>query len=278
VRVVRTIAELRSWRRTLDGDVGLVPTMGFLHEGHLSLVRAARGENALALVSIFVNPTQFGPSEDLHRYPRDEARDLRLLESEGVDTVFAPSVDEMFPAGYATYIDPGPLAGRLEGASRPGHFRGVATVVLKLLNVAQPHRAYFGQKDAQQLTVIRHVVRDLNVPVAIVGMPIVREPDGLALSSRNVYLSSAERGAALVLSRALAEARDAFAAGERNAERIRATMRARIDAEALARCDYVSVADAATLDELDVIGAPALASLAVFIGSTRLIDNATFTP
>ena len=266
---------MRAWRSAVAGDVGLVPTMGYLHEGHLSLVRAAREANAHVVTSIFVNPTQFAPNEDLSRYPRDEARDLALLEVERVDAVFAPSVEEMYPDGFSTYVTVEGLTSRLEGASRPTHFRGVTTVVLKLLNAVQPQRAYFGRKDAQQLAVIRHMVRDLDVPVEIVGLPIVRDADGLALSSRNVYLTADQRQAALALSRSLRAAAKLFAGGERDATVIRARVEALLAAEPLAAVDYVSVADAESLEELERIDRPALVSLAVRFGSTRLIDNTT---
>lgn len=273
MRVIRTVGELRALRRALPGDVGFVPTMGYLHEGHLSLVRAARAENAHAIVSVFVNPTQFGPGEDYERYPRDEERDLALLQAEQVDAAFVPPVEEIYPAGDATFVEVAHLTERLEGAHRPGHFRGVTTVVAKLLNIVQPRRAYFGQKDAQQLLVVRRMVRDLHLDVEIVGLPTVREPDGLALSSRNAYLTPKEREAALVLFRALRRAEELFAAGERGGEALRAAMREVIAREPLARVDYVSVADAESLEELERIEGPALASLAVRIGGTRLIDN-----
>jgi pantoate--beta-alanine ligase len=275
LQVIRTVTDTRAWRRSVAGSVGLVPTMGFLHEGHLSLVRAARSQNDQVAVSIFVNPRQFGPKEDLARYPRDEARDLALLEAEGVDAVSAPGVEEMYPHGFSTYVSVKGLTSRLEGASRPTHFRGVTTVVLKLLNIVQPDRAYFGRKDAQQLAVIRRMVRDLDLSVTIEGLPIVRESDGLAMSSRNVYLTPKQRAAALVLSRSLHLAEDLFAAGERDASTIRTAMRALIEAEPLAQLDYISVADGMTLDELQCIDAPALVSLAARFGSTRLIDNTT---
>ena len=273
MRVITTIAELRTARAALQGTTGLVPTMGYLHEGHLSLVRRARAENDHVITTIFVNPTQFGPSEDLTRYPRDLPRDLALLEAEKVDLVFAPDVSEMYPPGFGTFIDVGPIAAPLEGAARPGHFRGVATVVCKLFAITSPHRAYFGQKDAQQTLVIRRMTLDLNLPVEIVVCPIVREPDGLAMSSRNVYLNPEERRAATVLFRALRAAQERFAAGERNGDALRAAMRAVIDAEPLARADYVSVADLDDLRELETVTGRALASLAVRIGTTRLIDN-----
>jgi pantoate--beta-alanine ligase len=275
VKVLRTVADMRAWRDRTRGSVGLVPTMGYLHEGHLSLVRAARAANDTVVTSVFVNPTQFGPNEDLARYPRDEARDLALLEAESVDVVFAPPVEQVYPEAFSTYVAVEGLTARLEGASRPTHFRGVTTVVLKLLNIVQPHRAYFGRKDAQQLAVVRRMARDLDVPVEIVGMPIVREPDGLAMSSRNAYLSPEERRAALVLSRALHVAEELYSSGERFGATIRARMSDEVSAEPLASLDYVSVADTQTLDELEHIDRPALVSLAVHIGATRLIDNTT---
>jgi pantoate--beta-alanine ligase len=273
MRVITTIAELRTARAALQGTTGLVPTMGYLHEGHLSLVRRARAENDHVITTIFVNPTQFGPSEDLTRYPRDLPRDLALLEAEKVDLVFAPDVSEMYPPGFGTFIDVGPIAAPLEGAARPGHFRGVATVVCKLFAITSPHRAYFGQKDAQQTLVIRRMTLDLNLPVEIVVCPIVREPDGLAMSSRNVYLNPEERRAATVLFRALRAVQERFATGERNGDALRAAMRAVIESEPLARADYVSVADLDDLHELETVTNRALASLAVRIGTTRLIDN-----
>lgn len=272
-----TIHELRAARTALPPGqtVGLVPTMGYLHEGHLALVAAARAANAIVAVSIFVNPAQFGPNEDFSRYPRDEARDLRLLAAAGVDWVFLPPPAEMYPPGYQTYVEVRDVTTRLEGAVRPGHFAGVATVVAKLFNLVQPTRAYFGQKDAQQVVVLRRMVRDLNFPLELVVRPTEREPDGLARSSRNVYLNPEERVAALCLSRALHAAEAQWQAGARNGATLRAAMQAVLDAEPLARPDYVSVADPETLEELQAIapGQGALASLAVRIGRTRLIDN-----
>ncbi len=276
--VTRTVADFRAWRASASGTLGLVPTMGYLHEGHLSLVRAAKRDNARTAVTIFVNPTQFAPNEDLARYPRDEARDLVLLESDGVDAVFAPSPDEMYRPDASTFVSVEKLTDRLEGASRPTHFRGVTTIVLKLFQIAQPDRAYFGRKDAQQLAVIRRMVRDLNVPVEVVGLPIVREPDGLAMSSRNVNLTPEQRRAALVLSKSLRLAESLFAAGQRDAEEIRASMRSLLAAEPLAVLDYISVADASSLDELTTVDRPALVSLAARFGATRLIDNTTLDP
>ncbi len=273
MQVARTITEARAIRRALPGTWGFVPTMGYLHEGHLSLVRRARAENDHVAVSIFVNPTQFGPHEDYNRYPRDLERDLRLLEPLGVDLVFAPPVEEMYPPGFQTWVVVEEVTRPLEGAARPGHFRGVATVVTKLFNIIQPDRAYFGQKDAQQAVVIRRMVQDLNIPVEIVVCPTVREPDGLAMSSRNTYLSPEERRAATVLFRALQAAKARYEQGERDAERLRAIMREVIQAEPLARLDYVSVADPETLQELSRVEDRALLSLAVYIGKTRLIDN-----
>jgi pantoate--beta-alanine ligase len=274
MQVVTTVAEMRRLRAQMAGSVGLVPTMGYLHEGHLSLVRHARAENEHLVVTIFVNPTQFGPEEDYQRYPRDPERDLRLLAQEGTDAVFMPGVEEMYPSGFDAWVEVGEsLTGRLEGASRPGHFRGVTTVVAKLLNIVQAQRAYFGQKDGQQLAVIRKMAADLNMGVEIVAVPTVREPDGLAMSSRNTYLSPEERRAATVLWRALCRARELFDGGERRAEVIREGMRDVLASEPLASVEYVSVADAETLAELETVDRPAMVSLAVRIGSTRLIDN-----
>ena len=279
MKVVTTIEELRSARRELRAPVGLVPTMGFLHAGHLSLAQAARQENAGVIVSIFVNPTQFGPQEDLDAYPRDLKRDLRLLEAEGVDLVWTPTTEEMYPADFQTEVHVKNVTQPLEGAYRPGHFVGVATVVAKIFNAAQPDRAYFGQKDAQQVVVIQQMTRDLHFPIEIVVRPIVREADGLAMSSRNTYLNPQERAAAVVLYQALQKARAAFEAGERDAGRLREVMAYVIEAEPLAHRQYVSVADSANLQEIDgQITRPALASMAVYIGKTRLIDNQLLQP
>jgi pantoate--beta-alanine ligase len=248
--------------------------MGYLHEGHLSLVRAARSECASVVVSIFVNPTQFGPAEDLNSYPRDLRRDLQLLEKEGVDLVWAPEAEEMYPPGFQTWVTVEEIARPLEGSMRPGHFRGVATVVAKLFNAVQPQRAYFGQKDAQQAAVIRQMTRDLNFNLEIIVCPIVREPDGLAMSSRNTYLNPQERQAATVLYRSLSAARQAYQSGEREADRLRQVMTEVIQNEPLARLQYVSCADADTLQEITGrISGRALLSMAVFVGKTRLIDN-----
>jgi pantoate--beta-alanine ligase len=278
MQIATTVEEMRSLRRAMTGDVGLVPTMGYLHEGHLSLMRAARTQNDHVVASCFVNPTQFGPGEDFERYPRDPERDLSLLRDQRVDVVFMPPVEEMYPEGASTFVEVQGITEVLEGAHRPGHFRGVTTVVAMLFNIVRPTRAYFGRKDAQQLAVVRKMVRDLHFDVEIVGIPTVREPDGLAMSSRNAYLSPAERAAALGLSRALRRAEELFTAGERDAERLRQAMRELIAQEPLAQVDYVSVADAETLRELERVEGPALASLAVRIGRTRLIDNVTLAP
>ncbi|HEY7293394.1 MAG TPA: pantoate--beta-alanine ligase [Dehalococcoidia bacterium] len=252
----------------------MVPTMGYLHAGHLSLVERARAENERLAVSIFVNPTQFGPSEDLATYPRALDRDLALLRDAGVDLVFTPGAATIYPPGFDTWVEPGAIAARLEGAARPGHFRGVCTVVLKLFTIVQPDRAYFGEKDAQQLRVIQRMVADLNLPLSVVPMPIVRERDGLAMSSRNSYLSAEERRAALVLSRGLRAAEERWRAGETGADVLRRTVLEIIEHEPLASADYVSLADGRTLAELDTAEPGALLSLAVRIGKTRLIDNA----
>jgi pantoate--beta-alanine ligase len=274
MHVFETIAAFRAARKSFGGSLGLVPTMGYLHDGHLELVRRAKAECDHVAVSIFVNPTQFGPREDLARYPRDLPRDLDLLRNEGVDLVFTPTADEMYPPDYSTYVEVEHVTAPLEGARRPGHFRGVATVVCKLFNIASADRAYFGQKDAQQTVVIQQMVRDLNLPIAIVVVPTVREPDGLAMSSRNVYLSREERAAAPVLYRALSLAKDQYGRGERDAGTFRDSMQQLIGAEPLAQIEYVSVADPVTLQELEgPIERGALLSLAVRFGATRLIDN-----
>jgi pantoate--beta-alanine ligase len=277
--------ELRA-RTIAQPILGLVPTMGALHAGHLSLVAAARAQCGLVAASIFVNPTQFGPDEDFSRYPRDFDSDRTQLESAGVDILFAPSAETMYPASNTTFVDPGPIGDRLDGASRPGHFRGVATIVTRLFNIAQPDRAYFGQKDAAQIAVLRHIVRDLNLPVEIVACPIVREPDGLAMSSRNGYLSPAERLRALVLARALAAAESLAHSGETSADALRAAM---LDAFAApnpsplsrdvpTRLDYAAVVHPDTLLPLDDASHGALLAVAAFIGNTRLIDNLLLPP
>jgi pantoate--beta-alanine ligase len=269
-----SLQELFTARRLLSRPVGLVPTMGYLHEGHLSLVRAARADCASVVVSIFVNPTQFGPNEDLEAYPRDLPRDLELLAQEGVDLVWTPAPGDMYPPGYQTWVGVEQITQVLEGQVRPGHFQGVTTVVAKLFNAVQPQRAYFGQKDAQQAAVIRQMVRDLNYPLDIIVCPIVREADGLAMSSRNVYLNPAERKAAIVLYRALSAAASAYQDGERNANILRRILIETISNEPLARLQYVSCAHPDNLQELEgLLRGPALLSMAVYIGKTRLIDN-----
>ncbi|MEK7310616.1 MAG: pantoate--beta-alanine ligase [Chloroflexota bacterium] len=273
MQTVITLLDLRKTRRALTGSFGLVPTMGALHEGHLSLVRRARAENDHVGVSIFVNPTQFGPNEDLSKYPRPIERDLQLLEAEGADLVWMPTPDMVYPPGFQTYVTVENVTQPLEGGHRPNHFRGVATVVAKLFNVFTPDRAYFGQKDAQQAVVVKRMAADLNFPLEIVVCPTVREPDGLAISSRNVYLSAEERKAATVLYRALSAAKEAFDNGERDGEKLRAIMSSIIAAEPLARADYVSAADPDTLAELNRVHNGVLLSMAVRIGGTRLIDN-----
>jgi pantoate--beta-alanine ligase len=273
MNTVTTLSELRHARADLVEPVGLVPTMGYLHEGHLSLVRQARKDNACVITSIFVNPSQFGPQEDLEAYPRDLPRDLNLLANEGIDLVWTPSVAVMYPEDFQTWVTVEEITTRLEGNQRPGHFRGVATIVAKLFNATNPQKAYFGQKDAQQAAVIRRMVQDLDMPVQIVVCPIVREADGLAMSSRNVYLSAAERQSAPLLYRALQTARDAHNQGEKSAERLRQLMLAVLAQTSLARPQYVSCADPETLQELDWVNERALLSMAVYFGKTRLIDN-----
>jgi pantoate--beta-alanine ligase len=273
MQVVGPIFEIRALRQQLSGTVGFVPTMGYLHEGHLALIKQARIENSAVIVSIYVNPTQFGPREDFGAYPRDLDRDLELLRGGGTDIVFVPSDDEMYPPEFSSWVDVEKVTERLEGASRPGHFRGVATVVAKLFNIVQPSKAYFGQKDAQQVIVIKRMVSDLNMGIEIIVVPTLRESDGLAMSSRNIYLSPRERQAATILFKALTLARQLREGGEKDAEEIRRQMTSLIQKEPLAQIDYVSIADAETLEELDLLDRPALASLAVRIGRTRLIDN-----
>ena len=273
MQVIDSVAEFRHVYGQAEKPLGLVPTMGFLHEGHMALVRRARAENATATVSIFVNPTQFGPNEDFATYPRDMDSDLAKLEAAGVDFVFAPPVEEIYPSGFDTYVDVGRIGHRLEGEHRAGHFQGVATVVCKLLTIVRPDRAYFGQKDAQQCLVVKRLNEDLNLGAEIVVCPTVRDIDGLALSSRNVYLSDTEREAALSLHGALLLAAQLSSQGESSASAIRKRMRQAITKFPAASIDYISIADADNLDELDIIDRPALVSLAVRIGKTRLIDN-----
>jgi pantoate--beta-alanine ligase len=272
MRKVSTLDELRKTRLSLDGTVGLVPTMGFLHEGHLSLIRRAREECSHVVVSIFVNPTQFGPKEDLAKYPRDLERDFRLIEPY-TDLVWTPTPEIMYPTGYQTWVEVEAMTRPLEGAMRPGHFKGVTTVVAKLFNAIQPHKAYFGQKDAQQVAVIRRMTLDLNFPIEIVVCPTAREADGLAMSSRNVYLDDEQRKAATILFRALNAAKELFEKGDRDAEILREKMKEVLAGEPLAEVQYVSCADYDTLEELGEIKGKGLLSMAVFIGKTRLIDN-----
>jgi pantoate--beta-alanine ligase len=271
--VVRTRAELREALAAAPRPVGLVPTMGWLHEGHRALMQRARADNATVVVSIFVNPRQFNVASDFTRYPRNEARDLAMCEAEGVDIVFAPEVEEIYPPGFATTVSVGAVALPLEGAARPGHFDGVATVVAILFDLVGAERAYFGQKDAQQVMVIGQMARDLAIGTEVVTCPTIRESDGLALSSRNVHLSPEQRAAAPVLRRALLAARARWEAGEKDGERLRDAMFETLTQEPLVEVEYVSVADGATLAELDQVDGPALASLAVRFGTTRLIDN-----
>ena len=260
-------------RLNLKEPVGLVPTMGYLHAGHMSLVRKARAENRSVVASIYVNPTQFGPQEDLSKYPRDLDRDLAMLDKEGTDVVFFPPDKEMYPAGYDTWVTVDNLTKPLEGDSRPTHFRGVTTIVTKLFNIVRPTNAYFGQKDAQQALVIKRMVTDLNMNLKVIVCPTVREPDGLAMSSRNVYLNAEQRKAAPVVYRSLLLAKDLFAIGEKNAAAILEQMVALIQKEPLAKIDYINISDTETLAELKTIKQSALVSMAVRFGNTRLIDN-----
>lgn len=254
-------------------SIGFVPTMGFLHQGHLSLVRESIKQTDFTVVSVFVNPTQFGPGEDFNEYPRDLKRDIKLLEAEGVNAVFSPSSEEMYPEGYSTFVEVLGLQDKLCGRSRPGHFRGVCTVVLKLFNIVRPDIAFFGQKDFQQAVIIKRMVQDLHLEVRIEVLPIIRESDGLAMSSRNSYLSPDERKSALVLYRSLRLAEEQFFHGERNALRIKKDMENLIASEPRAKIDYVEIADPNNLEPLTVIKGSALAAVAVFIGKVRLIDN-----
>jgi pantoate--beta-alanine ligase len=273
MKTVSTLFDLRTTRLSLHGTVGLVPTMGFLHEGHLSLIRRAKLECDHVVVSIFVNPTQFGANEDLSKYPRDLARDLSLIEPLGVELVWNPTPEIMYPPSYQTWVEVEALTRPLEGAIRTSHFKGVTTIVAKLFNAVQPHKAYFGQKDAQQAAVIRQMTRDLNFPIEVIVCPTTREADGLAMSSRNKYLEGADRSAATILFRALSAAKSAYEGGERNAERLRVVMKDTLATEPLAQPQYVSCADYDTLAELDVVSGKALLSMAVILGKTRLIDN-----
>lgn len=281
MKILQNINDMRAAVRAACDEnrrLGFVPTMGALHEGHLSLVRAAKGQCDVVAASIFVNPTQFGRNEDLAKYPRTFGRDCELLKNEGVDLLFAPSVEEMYPKGAVTWVTVEGLSEKLCGRSRPGHFRGVTTVVSKLLHVVEPDVAFFGQKDAVQLVLIRRMVRDLNMPVEIVGCPIVREQDGLAMSSRNAYLSPQERKIATILSRTLGEIKQQFDQGERNnAELLSAGMKI-FQREPAARLDYLEIVDPETLDPLPTIEKEALVAIAAYVGTTRLIDNVTLEP
>ena len=273
MQVIETVSEFRVAERSAARPLGLVPTMGYLHEGHMSLARRARADNATVSASIFVNPTQFAPNEDLAAYPRDMDGDLAKLEEAGVDLVFAPAPQEVYPAGFDTRVDVGEIAAKLEGASRPGHFRGVTTVVCKLLTIVRPDKVYFGQKDAQQCLVIKRLNADLNLGAEVIVIPTIRDSDGLALSSRNAYLRDGDRESALTLSRSLNLAREMHQSEILNAKKISAQMRNLIESEPRTSVDYISISDAETLDELDIIDRPALVSLAVRIGDVRLIDN-----
>ena len=273
MNTVSTLSDIRAARLSFKGTVGLVPTMGYLHEGHLSLIRKAKAECDHVIVTIFVNPTQFGPSEDLSKYPRDLERDRNLINPLGVDLVWNPTAEVMYPTGYQTWVEVEAMTQPLEGSMRPGHFKGVTTVVAKLFNATQPDKAYFGQKDAQQAAVIRQMVRDLNFPIEVVICPTTREADGLAMSSRNKYLNEAERKAAVVLFRSLSAAKELYESGERDSEKVRGKMKEVLAAEPLAQMQYVSCADYDSLEELSEIKGKALLSMAVFLGKTRLIDN-----
>ena len=277
MKILRTVEELRQWSRTARAagrSVGLVPTMGALHAGHAALMRAAAAQCDAVAVSVFVNPTQFGPNEDFAQYPRSFDADCALAERAGAEAVFAPPVEEMYPAGASTFVDVEGLSGRLDGASRPGHFRGVATVVTKLMIAAEADRAYFGQKDAAQVAVLRRMVKDLRLATEIVVCPIVREMDGLALSSRNVYLSPAERTQALVLNRAVRTVEKLFAAGERQARALLDAARAEFAAEPAVHVDYVELVGRATLEPVERAEPGSLFAVAAWVGTTRLIDNA----
>ncbi len=279
-RVLRTIDEVRAAcdaTRRAGGSVGFVPTMGYFHAGHRSLMRAARAADDLVVVSLFVNPTQFGPNEDLASYPRDVEGDTKVAGVEGVDVLFTPSVDEMYPEPGVTTVHVGELTAGLCGARRPGHFDGVTTVVTKLFSIIGPCRAYFGRKDAQQLAVVTRMARDLDLPVEVVGCPLVREPDGVAMSSRNAYLTAEERAAATVLLRSLRAAADEIVAGERNAPAVVQRLRERISEEPLVELDYAELVDAATLQPVEWIERDALLALAAFVGKARLLDNCAIT-
>lgn len=272
LKIIKSISGMKKYRSTLRGTVGFIPTMGYLHKGHLSLVQRAKKENDHVIVSIFVNPKQFGPNEDLQSYPRDTKRDIQMLETAGTDTLFLPTVKDMYPNGYGTYINVQDITTRLEGEIRPGHFEGVTTVLAKLFNIIRPSRAYFGQKDAQQAAVVKKMVIDLNIPTKIIVGKIIREPDGLAMSSRNVFLNPSEHKEARVLSQSLFLARDLYKKGERKEKKINSEMEKLIK-KTSGKIDYISIADKETLKEIKTIENGALVSLAVRFGKTRLIDN-----
>jgi pantoate--beta-alanine ligase len=281
MKICVTIAETRAFSRTGRASgrrLGLIPTMGALHEGHLSLVRAAKATCGAVAVSIFVNPAQFGPNEDLSRYPRPFERDCQLLEKEGIDILFAPRVEEIYPAGAVSWVLVEGLSEKLDGGSRPGHFRGVTTIVAKLFHIVEPEAAFFGQKDAAQLAVIRRMVQDLDFPVEIVACPIVREPDGLAMSSRNAYLNREERVRALVLQRSLQKAREQFLAGERRAAKLISVGKEVFAGEPEVRLDYFEIVDPDTLEPIERVSQKALVAVAAFVGKTRLIDNVMLNP
>ncbi|MCC8110660.1 MAG: pantoate--beta-alanine ligase [Ruminococcus sp.] len=276
MKIVETIAEVKSivraWKKS-DASIGFVPTMGYLHEGHLSLIQRARQENDRVVVSIFVNPTQFGTNEDLDSYPRDLQHDAALCENAGIDLIFHPTPEQMYSKGFCSFVDVDVLTKELCGLSRPVHFRGVCTVVSKLFHIITPDRAYFGEKDAQQLAVIKRMVQDLNMDVDVIGCPIVRETDGLAKSSRNTYLSPEERKAALVLSQSITQGKKYVQQGEKNAHTLVQAITEIIEKEPLAKIDYVKVVDLFTMQQIDTLDRPFLAAMAVYIGKTRLIDN-----
>lgn len=280
MKILRTVAELRQWSRThraFGGSIALVPTMGALHEGHASLIRAACAACRHVAVSVFVNPTQFGPNEDYARYPRTFEADCALAQAEGAEVVFAPAVDELYPPGASTFVEVDDLSSRLDGASRPGHFRGVATVVAKLLIAAEPDRAFFGQKDAAQVAVLRRMATDLHLATEVVVFPIVRDADGLALSSRNAYLTPAERSQALALVRSIRKVEELVAAGERNSANLVEGARKVLSAEPAIQIDYIAMVDWSTLQPVEVAIAHALFAVAAWVGATRLIDNTILT-
>ncbi|MCL2678958.1 MAG: pantoate--beta-alanine ligase [Dehalococcoidia bacterium] len=273
MKIIRSLSEMKAARAAAGGSVGFVPTMGCLHKGHMSLVELSKKNNTATIVSIFVNPTQFGPREDFAKYPRNETRDIAMMENVGVNIAFLPQAEEIYPDGFDTWVEVKGITDKLEGAARLGHFRGVTTVCSKLFNIVQPDRAYFGQKDAQQVLVIKKMVSDLNLNLEIITGQTQREPDGLAMSSRNMYLNQAERRAASVLCKALEKAAALYLSGEHHAERLKKVMAELIVAEPLANMEYISIANTSSLHELELIDSPALVSLAVRIGRTRLIDN-----